>query len=129
MANSESSFADRLQRAEQMRAALDTFDPAFSPADSRLGVDQFGDFLEQIGALNTAVSTAETAWRDGASVRQELVKDIKARALRALARGRSNVTWTRPLPPVKSAADALRGYRAPAPQPARGKAPAGARRG
>lgn len=127
MPNTESSFADRLQRAQQLKAALPTFTPAYSPADERLGTAEFGDFLDEVAALNTRVHDMETAWRDGAAARQELVKDIKARALRVLARVKSHVAWTRQLPPVKSAADALRGYRTPAPKPPPDQPPAGRR--
>ncbi len=127
MANTESSFFDRLQRGQQLKAALTTFNPAFAPADDRLGTAEFSDFLDEIEALNTGVADMEMAWKDGVASRQELAKDIRERTLRVLARVKSNVAWTRQLPPVKAAADALRGYRTPAPKPPPDQPPAGRR--
>lgn len=116
MINSESSFADRLQRAQQLKAALSTFNPAFAPADENLGTVEFGAFLDEIQALNTSVAYAETAWREGVAERKEMARDIRDRGLRVLARVKSHAAWTRQLPPVKSAVAALRGYRTRAPK-------------
>ena len=124
MANPEASFADRLQRGNQLQAAIDGFNPAFAPADADLLPPAFAQYLLDLGALNVAVAEAGADWTGDVAARAAKVVDIKARALRALARVKSKAAWKMQLPAVKTAADNLRGYRTPTPKPpAEGPAP------
>lgn len=124
MPDSERSFADRLQRGHELSAAIGGFTVAFAPADADLLPPAFGQFLLDVGALNSAVTEVGASWTDDVAKRAAKVVEIKARALRALARVKSNAAWKTHLPAVKTAADNLRGYRAPAPKPpAEGPAP------
>lgn len=118
MANTESSFADRLQRGHELQTALAGFSPAFDPADPALTPAAFAVFLTGLGTMNTAVATADADWKDCAATRAALVTEIKARALRANSRVKSNSAWKAQQPAVKAAADALRGYRPTAPKAA-----------
>lgn len=94
-----------------MHAAITGFAPPFAPADTSLLPLAFGDFLEDLAGLNQDVAQAEADWKDFASLRRDIAVDIKERALRALARVKSNSAWRPKLPAVKKAADDLRGYR------------------
>lgn len=116
MANSETSFADRLQRGITLQAALAGFTPAFTPADAALAPATFATFLKSLDTMNKAVATAEAEWKDTAASRLALVAEIKARALRASARVKSNTAWKRQVTAVKTAADNVRGYRPPTPK-------------
>jgi hypothetical protein len=116
MANSETSFADRLQRGSSLQAALAGFAPPFAPADPLLLPAAFTTFLEGLGGMNQAVAMAEAEWKDAAASRSALVTEIKARALRANSRVKSNTAWKAQVAAVKTAADNLRGYRTAAPK-------------
>lgn len=118
MANTESSFADRLQRGRQLHAAIADFSPAFEPADPAIAPAALGEFLDELNAMNQAVTAAEADWKDSTTTRAALVTEIKSRALRAGARVKSNSAWKAQQPAVKAAADALRGYRPSAPKAA-----------
>ncbi len=111
MANIESSFGDRLQRGQQLHSIIASFDPAFAPPDEDLLPVEFLAFLEELDTLNEAVVDAEAEWKNAAAARFAIVTDIKDRALRALDRVKSKKAWDSQLPPVKSASEALRGYR------------------
>lgn len=116
MPNIEVSYADRLQRGRSMKSAVTGFVPPFAPPDAGLLPAAFDTFLDGLDALNTAVATAEADWKETATARTALVADIKARALRASARVKSNAAWKPQFPAVKAAAEALRGYRTPKPK-------------
>jgi hypothetical protein len=116
MSNSESSFADRLQRGRQLDAAISGFAPPFAPADATLTPEAFGDFLDELNGMNQTVAGVEADWLATAAQRMALSGDIKSRALRALSRVKSNSAWKMNLPAVKAAADHLRGYRTPKPK-------------
>lgn len=62
MANSETSFADRLQRGSSLYAALFGFTPPFAPADPLLLPAAFATFLDGLGGMNQAAATAEAEW-------------------------------------------------------------------
>ncbi len=111
MANTESTFADRLQRGQHLHSIIASFDPAFAPPDEDLEPVEFLTFLEELDTLNEAVVDAEAEWKNAVAARLAIVTDIKDRALRALDRVKSKKDWDRQRPAVKSAADALRGYR------------------
>jgi hypothetical protein len=111
MSNTESSFADRLQRGRQLQSIIDGFEPDFAPADNDLTPAAFLTFLDHLDALNTAVANAEAGWRESAALRLDTVADIKSRALRSLSRVKSHKGWAQQMPLVKSAADSLRGYK------------------
>jgi hypothetical protein len=117
MANTERSYADRLQRGRELHAASSGFTPGFAPVDVSLEPDAFEEFLDGLDTLNNAVVTAVSGWQDSAGSRSELVTEIKARALRASSRVKSNTAWKAKLPQVKTAADNLRGYRTAKPKP------------
>lgn len=116
MANSESSFADRLQRGVTLHAAIAGFTPIFAPADPAVEPAAFNTFLESLGTMNQGVALAEAEWKVGAANRSALVAEIKARALRANARVKSNSAWKARQAAVKTAAANLRGYRTPPPK-------------
>lgn len=128
MANSEQSFADRRQRGVSMHAAMVTFNPPFAPSDEDLLPAAFDSFLDTLDDLNTEVAEAKEAWRDEVAIRSALVKDIKARALRALNRVNSNKSWASRVERVKTAVQNLLGYRTPKPKTPAEPVP-GARRG
>ncbi len=113
MANTESTFADRLQRGRQLQAFIADFDPAFEPGQDEIMPVDFDTFLTELAALNKAVTDTEADWRTTAPERVQLIKDIKSRALRAMARVKSDRKWAVKLDAVKQTYDNLRGYRTP----------------
>lgn len=117
MAQSETSYSDRLQRARQIQAATQGFTPSFTPADNSLAGVAFATFLDNAAAANLAIANKLADWKDTVSNRSNLLSGIKARVLRANARVKSNPNWAKHLPSVKAIADKLRGYRTPAPKP------------
>jgi len=116
MPNAETTYADRLQRGWQLHAAITTFTPILAPADVRLLPASFSTFLTSLTGLNQDVAGAEGDWKVQVALRVAMVKDVKARAQRALARVKSHADWKMYLPAVKLAVDNLRGYRAPIPK-------------
>ena len=129
MPETEHSFADRLQRGREIQAGIAGFSPAFAPADAELDPATFDAFLDGLDTLNTAVADAVADWTTDVASRSAKVVDIKARALRASSRVKSNSAWKMNVPAVKTAADNLRGYRTPKPKaPVDGPAPRPARR-
>ncbi len=58
MANTEQTFADRLQRGRTMQSKIAGFTPAFAPADVSLLPPAFELFLDDVEAANTVVATA-----------------------------------------------------------------------
>jgi hypothetical protein len=117
MAQSESSYSDRLQRARQIQAAIEGFLPPFAPADSSLAGTVFVAFLDNAEAANLAIASKLADWKDTVSTRSNLLSNIKARVLRASARVKSNPNWAKHVPAVKALADKLRGYRTTTPKP------------
>ena len=116
MSDTENSFADRLQRGRSLPAATSGFQPPFAPADDQLLPANFEDYLESLDGMNMTVAEAMADWQATAAIRSNLVTGIKALALRAVARVKSNALWKIQQPAVKAAADALRGYRTPKPK-------------
>lgn len=117
MPDSERSFADRMQRGRELHASSAGIVPPFAPADGQLAAQPFEDFLGQLDENNIAVAEAMADWQFTAAERSAVVAEIKARALRASSRVKSNATWKVFLPTVKTAADNLRGYSIPKPKP------------
>jgi len=75
--------------------------------------EDFDTFLTGLAALNQAVTDTEADWRTTALERVQLIKEIKSRALRAMARVKSDRKWAVKLDAVKQTYDNLRGYRTP----------------
>lgn len=114
---SERTFADRLQRGRAMQAATAIFAPAFAPADASLVPPAFDTFLDGLETLNTTVSTRLGSYTTAVNERNDMVKDIKARALRVLSYVDSNPVWKNAVRSVKALVDKLRGNDARKPKP------------
>jgi hypothetical protein len=129
MAQSETSFADRLQRARQIHSATLGFVPVFAPADASLAGAAFSTFLQNADTANLSVANALIDWKDTVASRSKLLAELKARVLRANARVKSNPSWANHVPTIKALADKIRGQRTPAPKPPteEGAAPAAKR--
>lgn len=116
MPESETSYADRLQRGRSMKSAIAGFIPPFAPPDATLLPAAFDTFLNGLNTLNTTAATKKADWQSSVADRIAMVKDIKARALRVSSHVKSNAAWKAQFPAVKAAAEALRGYRIPKPK-------------
>jgi hypothetical protein len=90
---SETTFADRLGRAQVLSAGLNTFSPAFDPADTELEPAAFSTFLADLTTLNGTANSAKDDYSTAAAERVIMVKDIKTRALRAFRYVQSNPKW------------------------------------
>ena len=106
---SETTFADRLQRGRDMQAAIAIFSPAFDPADPTLAATAFMNFLDALDQLNTETSTFVTSYTNGTAERMTMVAEIKDVALRVLSYLKSNPAWKKYLPGIKSLVDKIRG--------------------
>src|SRR3990172_6372488 len=108
---SETTFADRLGRAQQLQAATATFTPAFAPADTGLGATGFQTFVDGLDVLNTETGTLATQYSNEVDVREVIVTDVKARTLRVLSFVESNSAWSKFARGIKKLADKIRGNR------------------
>ena len=117
MANTELSYADRLQRGRDMQTATVGFSPAFAPVDSTLGAASFLTFLDGLDTLNTEVGTLLGQYTTGVAQRTPMVEDIKDRSLRVLSLIKSNAVWKAFLPAIKSLVDKIRGNTPKPPKP------------
>lgn len=117
MAISETSFADRYGRGQQLHAAVSSFVPPFAPAFSALEPANFLAFLANLDTLNTDVATLTGTYSTEVAARTELIKDAKNRAQRALRYVESNPAWANYVPSVKRPVDKIRGNRPSRPRP------------
>ncbi len=111
MANTEQTFADRLQRGRTMQSKTAGFAPAFAPADASLLPPAFNLFIDDVEAANTAVASAVSAENNATTARKNLMLQIKDRTTRLVNYVGSNSAWDEYLPAVKMAADKVRNYR------------------
>lgn len=121
---SEKTFADRLQRGRVMQAAIALFSPPFAPADASLLPAAFNTFLDGLDTSNTDTGTLLTSYSTSVAERTDMVKDIKARALRVAGYVESNSTWKNAARGIKTLVDRIRGNVARPPKsPAPGETP------
>ncbi|MFZ4765442.1 MAG: hypothetical protein ACOYMN_10855 [Roseimicrobium sp.] len=59
MANAETTFQDRLQRARSLQQAVAAFVPTFKPPREKLTVATFGTFLDGIAAMQTGLQATD----------------------------------------------------------------------
>lgn len=111
MPNIERTFADILGRAQQLSSAIASFQPPFAPADLDLNPASFAAFLDSVDVANAKVADRRTSYATKALGRVDLVKEVKARAQRALSYLKSNVAWKRHTESIKPTYEKLRGYR------------------
>jgi hypothetical protein len=111
MANTEQTFADRLQRGSTMQSKTAGFAPAFDPADATLDPVTFDTFLQSVVAANLAVATTGAAETSKAKVRRDFMLQIKDRTTRLVNYVGSNEAWDQYFTAVKQAADKVRNFR------------------
>jgi hypothetical protein len=131
MAISETTFADRLQRARQLQTTVAGFMPAFAPIDASLAATPFGTFIDDLDTLNTTTGTLVSQYSTEVPLREDMVKLIKRLAAQVLSLVKSNPVWKNHVPAIKSLADKIRGVRPKAPKPVPpppGETPAAAKR-
>ncbi|MEZ6110587.1 MAG: hypothetical protein R3C99_06190 [Pirellulaceae bacterium] len=114
------SFADRLGRARSMQAAIDSFSPAFDPADESLSATAFAAMLDELETMNAAVDQQLDQYKTGVDERKAMLKDLQLRAGRVLSLINSNQAWARYQRSVKSVVDKIRGNRPKSPKPPSG---------
>lgn len=113
MANSEQSFADRLDRGNSLHAVIAGFSPAFDASDPALLPAAFQTYLGSLETANQAVTDTAADFTDATTNRSELADGLKATALRAKDYVTSNVNWKKWHTAVGRAADKVRGYALP----------------
>ncbi len=94
MASTDITFADRLGRADTLSSAITLASPAFDPADASLGVANFAAFVSGLQTVNDDTNAANDIYSTAVITRMALVKDVKARALRAMRYVQSNPAWS-----------------------------------
>jgi hypothetical protein len=112
----ESSYADRLGRAQLMQGTIALFTPAFAPADATLTAAGFAGFCSTVETACDETAVALDAWRTVVKERQDLVKELKATATRVIAYLNSSAAFAGALRNAKAAADKLRGMKPRAPK-------------
>ena len=110
---SEKSFADRLDRGNDMHAVIDAMTPPFNPTDANLAPGAFQSYLNGVESANDDVSTAESVLTPLTDDRFAAADALKDKALRLKDHVGANVAWKKYVKAVTTAADAVRGYRAP----------------
>jgi hypothetical protein len=110
MANSERTFADRLQRGIDLQTKILKFDPPFEPANTALDPTNFKLFLDLIETRNTLVATTQSAATAAIDLHASLMATIKSRTTRVVDYISSNEAWSQFLPGVKQAANKVRNY-------------------
>lgn len=113
MPNTETTFADIYGRAQQLQSAISTFQPPFLPTDPELSPASFAAFLGTVDVFNAKAGDRRGTYSASSLGRAALVKEIKARALRAMSYLKSNVAWKKYTNSLKPTYDKLRGYPAP----------------
>lgn len=111
MANTETSFGDRLSRAQSMGEAIAGFVPAFAPSDATLAPAAFQATLSAIEGLNGAVAVHDAGVSSATAMRTSLQATIRSRTKQVVAEVKSNKAFAAYLPAVKQAADILLGRR------------------
>jgi hypothetical protein len=106
----EKSFADRLQRGQQLQALIASFTPAFAPSDADLTAGAFQTFLEDLDELTQEVAATDASLSEAVYDRQTLTQNLKVVALRVKDLVQSNVAWKKWHRSVGAAADKVRGY-------------------
>ena len=105
----ESSFADILGRAVNLKDALATMSPVFAPSDTTVNAGNFAAFLGTVEVANEAVAAAGGAYTVLATEREALLKVIKKTATRVINYLKSNDAFAPRLKAATQAADKLRG--------------------
>lgn len=113
MPTSESSFADRLNRGNQLQILIAGFSPVFNPADSDLTAANFANFLAQIDTLNDTISAAEASLTLLIHDRVTATAEAREKARRIRDYVLSVVTWEKYHDTVTKAASKMLGYAAP----------------
>lgn len=111
MPTSESSYADRHARGQTMHDIIAEFTPAFAPTDANIAPTAFQSYLNGVEAANDAVSDAEATLKPLTDQRAADAEALRDKALRIKSFVSANVAWKKWLPAIKTAADAMRGYR------------------
>lgn len=115
---SEKSFQDRVQRSNELQAAVSGMDPAYAPADVKFTLAAFTAAITTTETANNTVETCRVPYLNPISDRSALAKTIGPLATQALAYVKSNTAWGNRHEAVKKAADKVRGVRTAAPKPA-----------
>jgi len=113
MANSERSFADRLQKGRVLLAALQNMSPAFVPADAALSIGNFEAYLDSVGGANDAVASGVDAFSEAVTARVADAKKAQALVTQVVAYVKSNSAWKLKFPRIKQLGDKIRGIRPP----------------
>lgn len=133
MAESERSFADRLQKAQQLRDACAGFAPVYSTPPQGTTLPAFTTKIAGCDADHQAVESAEILWSEAVERRTGIADTIRTTATQLLNYIKSSTAWKTKLPKAKQFADAIRGIKhprkAPAPAPPGGTAPKRRQRG
>jgi len=111
MPNTEQTFADRFARAQQLQAAVASFNPTFTPADASLTPAAFGTYLTDLATLNDTIAEQRADYSTQAGERAAVLAEVKSRSQRAMSYLKSNAAWARHAEAAKLIYDKLRGYR------------------
>ncbi len=112
MPTNENSFADRLNRGNQLQTVIAGFSPVFNPADSDLTAASFANFLADLDAKNNAVDAAEPTLTLLIHDRITATAEAREKARRIRDYVTSVVTWKKYHDTITKAASKMLGYAA-----------------
>lgn len=124
MANSERSFADRLQKAENLKAIVSTMMPVYAPLNSTVTIVNIAALLTLVSAANIAVGNSKTQFTNKVPERLTLADSLPKLATRIVNYVKSGPAWELEFPRIKELCDKVRRVNPPrktlpppAPQP------------
>ena len=112
MANTESTFADRRGRGQELLEGISDFTPVFAPADDALLPANYATFLGTLDTANGLVDSLSLQYTTSVTNRQEMVKQIKRLAMQSFSYVRSSSDYRAYIPTLDKPYKKLRGYRA-----------------
>lgn len=116
MPNSETTFADRIQRANILKSATENFSIPFSPTDPDLGPGPFETFLIGLEAKNDEVNHVKVDYTQGSQERILVVKDLKDRSRLTLSNVESVGAYKKYVYSVRQVVRKILNYSVPKPQ-------------
>lgn len=106
---SETSFMDRVQRADALSTGVAALSPPYTPADQQYTITSLNAAISAAKAANAAVDLARPPYQDDVSDRMALVKLVAPLVTQSLAYVKSNTAWAKRYDAVKDLADKVRG--------------------
>ena len=111
MANSERSFVDRAQKAQNLHDACVDFTPAYAPPPQGVTLAAFDAKINACVVLNNAAADALVPWQEVVDMRSETAEMIKKTTTQLINYIKGSPAWRSKFTAAKRYADAIRGIK------------------